>query len=106
MTRPFRRLVLYVPGFDPMPPRRYRELYRCELHKQALIGGYDLAMERLDGAAGFGWTTRARFPTGETQARIEVLVWADLVQASMRGGIMATYWQMLRVAWRFIRWRC
>ena len=103
MTRPFRRLVLYVPGFDPMPPRRYRELYRCELHKQALIGGYDLAMERLDGAAGFGWTTRARFPTGEAQARIEVLVWADLVQASMRGGIMATYGQMLRVAWIYLR---
>ena len=37
MTRPFRRLVLYVPGFDPMPPRRYRELYRRESHKQALI---------------------------------------------------------------------
>ena len=103
MIRPFRRLVLYVPGFDPMPPRRYRELYRRESHKQALIGGYDVAMERLDGAAGFGWTTRARFPTGEAQARIEVLVWADLVQASMRGGIMATYGQMLRVAWIYLR---
>jgi hypothetical protein len=102
MTRPFRRLVLYVPGFDPMPPRRYRELYRRESHKQAMISGYDLAMERLDGAAGFGWTTRARFPTGEAQARIEVLVWADLVQASMRGGIMATYGQMLRVAWLYL----
>ena len=103
MTRPFRRLVLYVPGFDPMPPRRYRELYRREARRQALIGGYDLEMERLAGAQSFGWATSARFPEGTSQARIEVLVWADLVQASMRGGILATYGQMLRVAWIYVR---
>lgn len=103
MTRPFRRLVLYVPGFDPMPPRRYRELYRRESRKQALIGGYDLAMERQGGAAGFGWATRARFPEGEAQAQVEVLVWSDLVQASMQAGILGTYAQMLRVAWTYVR---
>lgn len=103
MTRPFSRLVLYVPGFDPMPPRRYRELYRRESRKQAAICGYDLAMERLDDAAGFGWATRARFPGAEAQARVEVLVWADLVQASMQAGILGTYGQMLRVAWIYVR---
>ena len=103
MTRPFRRLVLYVPGFDPMPPRRYRELYRRESRKQAAICGYDLAMERHGGAAGFGWATRACFPEAEAQSQVEVLVWSDLVQASMRAGIGGTYGQMLRVAWVYIR---
>ena len=103
MTRPFRRLVLYVPGFDPMPPRRYRELYRRESCKQAAISGYDLAMERHGGAAGFGWATRACFPEGEAQSQVEVLVWSDLVQASMRAGIGGTYGQMLRVAWVYVR---
>ena len=37
MTRPFRRRVLYLPGYDPIPPRRYRELYRREGAAQATI---------------------------------------------------------------------
>ncbi|MTD99596.1 hypothetical protein GIY56_04770 [Paracoccus sp. YIM 132242] len=103
MTRPFRRRVLYLPGFDPMPPRRYREMYRRESRMQARISGYDLAMERPAQGTAFGWQTRARFPEGEAEARVEVLVWSDLVQASMRTGIMATYAQMLRTAWIYVR---
>jgi hypothetical protein len=33
----FRRRVFYIPGFDPFPPRRYRELYRTESQEQARI---------------------------------------------------------------------
>ena len=33
--RPFRRKVFYIPGYDPFPPRRYRELYRSEGAAQA-----------------------------------------------------------------------
>ncbi|WP_207099733.1 hypothetical protein [Paracoccus shandongensis] len=103
MTRPFRRRVLYLPGFDPMPPRRYREMYRRESRMQARISGYDLVMERPAQGTAFGWRTRARFPDGEAEARTEVLVWSDLVQASMRTGILATYGQMLRTAWIYVR---
>ncbi|WP_347139411.1 hypothetical protein [Paracoccus sp. SSK6] len=102
MTRPFRRRVLYLPGFDPMPPRRYRELYRRESRKQAQVGGYDLTMEKPALGSGFGWRTRAHFPEGEAEAQVEVLVWADMVQASMQGGILATYAQMVRTAWIYI----
>ena len=38
----FRRRVLYLPGFDPIPPRRYRELYKREGAEQARISGYRL----------------------------------------------------------------
>lgn len=85
MTRPFRRRVFYVPGFDPMPPRRYRELYRRESRRQAQVGGFDLTVEKPAGGAAFGWQTRACFPEGMARAQVEVLVWSDLVQASMQG---------------------
>ena len=35
-----RRRVFYIPGYDPHPPRRYRELYRSESQKQAAISDY------------------------------------------------------------------
>ncbi|SNR60127.1 hypothetical protein SAMN06265378_11128 [Paracoccus sediminis] len=101
MTRPFRRRVLFLPGFDPMPPRRYRELYRREGHRQAQICGYGLMLERSAMDTGFSWRIRSRFPDGKAEAQIEVLVWSDIVLASMRRGILATYGQMLRTAWIF-----
>ena len=35
-----RRRVLYIPGYDPIPPRRYRELFKREGAKQAQFSGY------------------------------------------------------------------
>ncbi|MDP5307240.1 hypothetical protein [Paracoccus spongiarum] len=102
MTPPFRRRVLYVPGFDPIPPRRYRELFRSEAARQAAISGYGIATEGRPGQPGFGWHATGHFPEGEAQADFEVLVWDDLVQASMRGGIGATYLQLLGTAWAYI----
>ena len=43
----FRRRVFYIPGFDPFPPRRYRELYRTESQEQAQISGYTITQEPL-----------------------------------------------------------
>lgn len=106
MTASFRRKVLYLPGFDPIPPRRYRELYRREGVQQARISGYRLAMVRPAAEGGdparFGWSVESRFPEGHADTRIEVLVWSDLVQQSMRGGIAATYLQMVTTAWAYI----
>ena len=97
-----RRRVFYIPGYDPIAPRRYRELYRKEGAAQAAISGY--ALELLPAAAGgsYGWQVRAQIEGAETQSDIEVLVWADLVRASMSNGIPATYLQMLRTAWTYL----
>jgi hypothetical protein len=43
--KPFRRKVFYIPGYDPFPPRRYRELYRAEGTAQAAISGYHITMQ-------------------------------------------------------------
>ncbi|MFN4193006.1 MAG: hypothetical protein ACK4FR_08680 [Tabrizicola sp.] len=97
----FRRHVLYIPGYDPFPPRRYRELYRTEGAAQAAISGYRLAIRPRAGET-YGWRVAARIEGREVEAEVEVLVWADLVQQSMAQGIAATYLQLVRTAWAYI----
>lgn len=99
-VRLFQRRVFYVPGYDPFPPRRYRELYRKEAAEQAAVSGYDIVLLPQAGA-GPGWRVEADIG-GKAQAEIEVLVWSDLVQQSMAQGILATYAQLLRTAWVYI----
>ncbi len=97
----FRRHVLYIPGYDPFPPRRYRELYRKEGAEQALISGYELAIRPRAGEA-YGWSVGARIDSRVVEAEVEVLVWSDLVKSSMEQGIAATYVQLVRTAWAYI----
>lgn len=102
MTRPFRRRVLYLPGFDPIPPRRYRELYRREGAEQARISGYDLTMLPAPGGARFSWGAASHMAGARAETQIEVLLWSDIVQASMQTGIPGTYAQLVRTAWTYI----
>ncbi len=93
----FRRRVLYIPGYDPFPPRRYRELYRKEGAAQAAISGYALTVE---GRVGPGYAWRVTSDMGRpAEAEVEVLVWSDLVQRSMGQGIAGTYLLLARTAW-------
>ena len=101
-TGVFRRLVLYIPGYDPFPPRRYRELYRTEGAAQAAISGYALSVAPGRGES-YGWEVRARIDGREVEAAVEVLVWSDLVRASMGRGIAGTYAQLARTGWLYLR---
>ena len=96
------RRVFYVPGYDPIHPRRYRELYRKESAVQAGISGYtvDLKPKATDGP--YGWRVDARMDDQPVQAHIEVLVWSDIVRGSMSNTIAATYGQLVRTAWVYI----
>ena len=96
-ARVFRRHVLYIPGYDPFPPRRYRELYRKEGTEQAAISGYELSIRPRAGET-YGWCVTSRMER-PAEAEIEVLVWSDLVRASMGRGISATYAALARTAW-------
>lgn len=102
MTRAFRRRVLYIPGYDPIPPRRYRELYKREGAEQARISGYRLEFGARRDRTGFGWGVAGDFGDRPAEAEFEVLVWADIVQGSMGHGIAATYGQLVRTAWAYI----
>jgi hypothetical protein len=97
------RRVFYVPGYDPFPPRRYREFYRKEGAAQARLQRYDLEMQaEAPGSGDYGWRVETRIDGHETVARLKVLVWSDLVQQSMRRGVAATYLLMLRTLWIFL----
>ncbi len=100
MNTPVRnRRVFYVPGYDPFPPRRYRELYRREAAVQASLSGHEIALAPSRPGDPYGWEISARIEGAAVESRFEVLVWDDLVRASMRGGVLATYVRLMRTAW-------
>lgn len=96
-----RRRVFYIPGYDPIPPRRYRELYRKEGAAQGAISGYEVDISPKAGDR-FGWSSETTVEGTRTHAEIDVLVWADIVKDSMEAGIARTYLILLRTAWTYI----
>ena len=102
MGQSFKRKVFYIPGYDPIHPRRYRELYRSESAAQGAISGYDIHLSAKNGQGGYGWFVDSEIDGRSTRADLEVMVWSDLVRASMQSGILATYVQMWRMAHIYI----
>jgi hypothetical protein len=101
-TRSFRRKVLYIPGYDPFPPRRYRELYRREGAAQAKISGFELKQGPKIGE-GADWSAEAVIEGRRTLVEFEVLTWSDLVQDSMKASILMTYVALVRTAWIYLK---
>lgn len=101
-NRVSRRHVLYIPGFDPVPPRAYRERYRREAALQAEISGFEIADGKASKGARFGWHVDAEMEGETVSADLEVLYWADIVRKGMSSGVMATYAHLARTAWIYI----
>ncbi|MFC4670423.1 hypothetical protein ACFO5X_17805 [Seohaeicola nanhaiensis] len=97
-----RRRVFYIPGYDPIHPRRYRELYRKEGAAQAAISGYALSLSPKGTPGPYGWHVSAEIEGARVETEVEVLVWSDIVRDSMANTLAATYRQMLRTAWAYI----
>lgn len=97
-----RRRVFYIPGYDPIHPRRYRELYRSESAAQAAVSGYDIALTARQGGVRYGWDVAAEMDGAQVDACVDVLVWSDIVRDSMDTSILATYGQLIRTAWVYI----
>ncbi len=97
------RQMFYIPGYDPVPPRRYRELYRAESADQAAISNYaiDLRPKAKD-TQNFGWGVHADIDGTQTHTQVEILFWADIVQTSMNQNIPRTYILLFRTAWEYI----
>lgn len=110
-----RRRVFYIPGYDPIPPRRYRELYRSEGAAQAEISGYDLRLSpRAPGQADYGWRVDTVMEGSPCTAEVDILTWSDIVRDSMSNTIPATYLQLVETVrvyigsgafWRLMRLR-
>ncbi|WP_299605625.1 hypothetical protein [uncultured Tateyamaria sp.] len=97
-----RRRVFYIPGYDPIHPRRYRELYRKEGAAQADISGYQIALRPASKSEHYGWQVEAEIDGANVHADVEVLVWSDIVRGSMEASIPGTYLQLMRTAWTYI----
>lgn len=102
-SRVARRRVFYIPGYDPVHPRRYRELYRKEGAAQAQISGYDISLKAKQSKAGpYGWHVQATIEDAEIAADVEVLVWSDIVRESMDKSIPTSFLQLAQTAWTYI----
>ncbi len=104
------RRVFYIPGYDPIHPRRYRELYRKEAAMQAEISGYEISLKPQSPAESktcktrrpYGWQVHAELDGCQVQTEFSVLVWSDIVRDSMEASIAGTYLQLIRTAWIYI----
>ncbi len=108
------RRVFYIPGYDPIHPRRYRELYRKESAAQATISDYQIRLSAQqatkpdatdDGTSAprpYGWHVTSEIEGRQTQVDFSVLVWSDIVRDSMDTSIAGTYLQLIRTAWIYI----
>ena len=94
--------MFYIPGYDPVHPRRYRELYRKEGKAQAEISGYEIGLKPKSGEGNFGWQVAAKMEGDIVQAEVDVLLWSDIVRTSMSSSIPATYLQLVQTAWIYI----
>ncbi|MGJ8627841.1 MAG: hypothetical protein ACSHXB_12855 [Sulfitobacter sp.] len=97
-----RRRVFYIPGYDPIHPRRYRELYRKEGADQAAISGYEIDLKPKRAGENYGWHVNGLIDGTDVNADVEVMVWSDIVRDSMSTSIPATYLQLVRTAWVYI----
>ncbi len=102
MTRVRKRRVFHIPGYDPIHPRRYRELYRKEGAAQAQISGYEIALQSAQSLDTFRWDVAAQIDGQDVNAQVDVLVWSDIVRGSMAQTIPATYLQLFQTAWIYI----
>lgn len=97
-----RRRMFYIPGYDPIHPRRYRELYRTEGAAQAAISGYQIALEGRRGKGAYGWRVTSTQDLATVETEVDTLTWSDIVRESMSDSIGATYLQLMRTAWVYI----
>lgn len=102
-TRPvLRRRVFYIPGYDPIHPRRYRELYRKESKRQSDTSGYNIEIEGKKSGGPYGWNIIAEIDDQITHSVLDVLVWSDIVRDSMASDIPRTYLQLVKTAWIYL----
>jgi hypothetical protein len=97
-----RRRVFFIPGYDPVAPRAYRERYRREAARQADFSGHEIALSPGGPSDGYGWRVDARIEGQGVETTVEVLHWADIVRASMARGVVAGYAELGRTAWIYL----
>ena len=99
-----RRKVFYVSGFDPLGPRRYRELYRKEGPQQGGISGYDLTVSGIPRTecGNYRWMATYNRGSVSSTSEFEFLGWDDIVRHSIRPSLVYVYTLMFRTLWIYL----
>lgn len=91
-----RRRVFFVPGFDPFPPRRYRELYRAQGTIQSDQADYSL---KVGGGDHHGqWSVVYQDQDQTVHTQFDLLDWSDLVREEVDRSRAQVIWAGLRCA--------
>ena len=98
-----KRKVFYIPGYDPIGPRRYRELYRSEAKRQEQISGYALNVKGRRGTdENYGWDVDSVIDGHRVHTSFDFLLWSDIVQDSQTRTIISTFLLLIRTAWIYL----
>ena len=99
-----KRKAFYVSGFDPLGPRRYRELYRREGPEQAEISGYEIRVrgQKRTECGNYRWQVEHLTDGMFTETEFEFLGWDDIVRHSIRPSLGHVYGLMFRTLWIYL----
>lgn len=91
------RKVFYLPGFDPMPARKYREIYREESRRQAEISGYRINQTSAPESKGH-WHITSMIDAQQVVSDYRILEWSDIVKNEMGRGSTRLYFGLANTA--------
>lgn len=93
MQRVRKRILFYLPGYDPDATRRYRTLFIREMRRYARHFGIALPLISRATLSADGrvqtWTVKAGVDEQEVHTTYEVLLWDDLVRRDMARPLFA-----------------
>lgn len=109
-----RRHVLYMPGFDPLGPKRYHALYADQSTLQSRVNGMTLAVGPREGRTPHldHWQVEANVDGVTVHTHYEMFRWDDIVRAHWISSQVRLWWTSLSTiahyfrvgaAWRAIR---
>lgn len=78
-----RRRLLFIPGYDPRSPGAYHRIWAEEAPKQAAVSGarIEIGPRRSEQGPFMNWTVRRTERGRETETRVTLMRWDDLVRA-------------------------
>lgn len=100
-----RRLVLYVPGYDPRRPTHYHALYQTEAAKQEAVSGHRIGVSDITRCSSHvvQWAIDAEIEGARIETRYQLLWWDDIVRASWVRGSWALFKTTVASSWRALR---
>lgn len=104
-TRPHRRRLLFIPGFDPRSPAAYHRIWKREAPRQAEVSSAAINVGKLAATDDFSsdWRVDSLFDGRPACTQVTVLRWDDLVRQWWISGDFRIMAAVPGWAWRLAR---